>query len=247
MQLDLGAGAGQPIELTFMPGEALISQAVTVIAVDDGTIEGPHSATIMYTASSNDPNFNISSPVETFVTIEDNDSVRVAEVRINDDDVQRSTIERIDVVFNTIVDLFPGALELINKTTNQTIPIAFGSTQMIDGRTVASVTYDATELVDGNYQIQIVSDFVSAGGFLLDGDADGVAGENYVDSFYRLLGDSDGDRDVDAQDFGRFALTYLKGEGQDRFNSAFDFDRDGDVDGLDYGLFESRFSKSIPF
>lgn len=245
-QLDLGAGAGQPVELTFLPGDATAFQSVPVIAVDDDVIEGPHLSTISYRLSSSDPNFNVTSPAQTTVTINDNDSVKVAELRINDTDSQRSTIQQIDVVFNTVVDLSPGALELVNQSTNQSLAVAFGTPQNVDGRTIVPVTYDALQLTDGNYQIRIASDFVSAGGILLDGDDDGIAGENYVDSFFRLLGDSDGDRDVDGQDYGRFAMTYQKSEGQVGFNRAFDFDRDGDVDGHDLGRFEMRFLKSLP-
>ena len=45
---------------------------------------------------------------------------------------------------------------------------------------------------------------------MLDGDGDGTGGDDGVfgdeeaDAFFRLLGDGDGDRDVDGQDYGRF-------------------------------------------
>ena len=67
-----------------------------------------------------------------------------------------------------------------------------------------------------------------------------------TDEFFRLFGDSDGDRDVDGQDYGRFALTFLKSVGTAGFNSALDFDGDGDVDGRDYGNFGRRFLKTLP-
>ena len=66
-----------------------------------------------------------------------------------------------------------------------------------------------------------------------------------LDEFFRFFGDSDGDRDVDGQDYGRFGLSFLKSDGTPGFNPAFDFDGDGDVDGQDYGNFGLRFLKTL--
>ncbi len=87
---------------------------------------------------------------------------------------------------------------------------------------------------------------------LLD-HGDGVGGGLYhlgdeaIDRFYRLLGDSDADRDVDGQDYRRFGLSYLKVQGQVGFDRVFDSDGDGDIDGQDYGRFFRRLLKSISF
>ena len=54
-QTDLGVGAGVARRLTFTPSEALIPQTITVTAVDDSAIEGPHLGTITYTVSSTVP------------------------------------------------------------------------------------------------------------------------------------------------------------------------------------------------
>ena len=62
---------------------------------------------------------------------------------------------------------------------------------------------------------------------------------------FASLGDTDGDRDVDGQDLGRFALAFLKQQGQAGYSSNLDFDRDGDVDGQDYGKFASQFLKTL--
>ena len=72
-------------------------------------------------------------------------------------------------------------------------------------------------------------------------------GEVPADAFFRLLGDSDGDRDVDGQDFGRFALAFLKPSSDPAFDDAFDADGDGTIDGDDYGWFELRSLRSLPF
>lgn len=47
-----------PTSLTFTPANYNIPQTVTVSAVIDGVLEGPHSATITHTVISDDPNYN---------------------------------------------------------------------------------------------------------------------------------------------------------------------------------------------
>lgn len=87
----------------------------------------------------------------------------------------------------------------------------------------------------------------------LDGNSDGTGGDNHVfgdqaeDGCFRLFGDSDGDRDVDGQDFGRLFETFFRSLGQPGFNPAFDYDGDNDVDGQDYGQFAGRFFQVLGF
>jgi hypothetical protein len=57
-QIDLGAGAGLAIMLTFTPANALIPQFVTVSAVNDMLVEGAHTSTITHTAASADSRYS---------------------------------------------------------------------------------------------------------------------------------------------------------------------------------------------
>ena len=57
-QLDLGAGAGKRITLTFTPGTALTPQTVTVVAANDAITEGNHNGTIVFSATSYDAKYN---------------------------------------------------------------------------------------------------------------------------------------------------------------------------------------------
>ena len=75
----------------------------------------------------------------------------------------------------------------------------------------------------------------------LDGDGNGSAGGDRVDSFFRLFGDSDGDRHVDGLDRDVFRSTFKKSAGEAGYLWYFDFDGDGDVDGVDNGQFNRRF------
>ena len=102
---------------------------------------------------------------------------------------------------------------------------------------------------DGKYFLNIDGSKVlsSATGVLLDADADwipggsNIFGESAHDGFFRLYGDSDGDRDVDAQDYGRFGLSFLQSSASSDYKPELDFDGDGDVDGLDLGRFRRNF------
>jgi hypothetical protein len=93
-QVDLGSGAGIPIQVTFAADEtALQAQTIRVSAVDDGAVEGRHTGTIQHSASSNDPDYNGNSALITVdgadtslltVTIRDND--RLPDTGGDDDD-----------------------------------------------------------------------------------------------------------------------------------------------------------------
>ncbi|MEM6472684.1 MAG: dockerin type I domain-containing protein, partial [Planctomycetota bacterium] len=95
-------------------------------------------------------------------------------------------------------------------------------------------------------RLNVLSDKIrDRAGNAFDGDRDGTAGGDVVDSFFRLYGDSDGDRDVDGSDFLAFRSTFRKTSGQIGFNAAFDVDNDGDVDGLDFLSFRDNFRKRL--
>nr|WP_161501480.1 right-handed parallel beta-helix repeat-containing protein [Rhodopirellula sp. SM50] len=184
----------------------------------------------------------------------------VEDVLINGGNAFRSNIDEVTVRFNQLVelDLSQGdAFHLRNTVTNQTVETV-ATVNNVDNKTVVNLTFlpgdsvdAAGSLADGRYELIVSAQRVSLGSFSLDGNADGSVGDNYVfgaseaDSFFRFFGDSDGDGDVDGQDYGRFGLTFLKSEGDPDFNPAMDFDGDGDVDGQDYGQFGLRFLRTI--
>lgn len=244
-QLDLGNGPGVAVDLLFSPATATTPIEVSLSAIDDLAIEGLSVRQIEFDISSNDPRFDDVKLQPLAVEILDNDSVKVTDLEINGGQIQRSTIDQIRVSFNTEVNLSFSAIDLRNVTTGETIGVVVATDEVIDARTVATLGFDRMEITDGNYEIVLRSAEISAKGIPLDGNADGTAGGDYVDEFFRFYGDSDGDRDVDGQDYGRFGLTFLRSAGEAGYDPSYDSDYDGDVDGQDYGRFGLRFLKSL--
>ncbi len=72
-QVDLGAGAGTAVALSFTPLNWNNAQTVTVTAVDDASAEGPHGAVITHAAASADLNYNALAIPNIVVSISDND------------------------------------------------------------------------------------------------------------------------------------------------------------------------------
>ena len=176
---------------------------------------------------------------------------------------QRSQITTVEVEFDGLVDVDTDAFELRKRgPEGGVVETSFSIAPNGGGNSVATLTFSGAftrgasyALVDGNYELSVDPTKVRRAGTVvqLDGDHDGLQGGGYlygdsaIDQFFAFYGDSDGDRDVDGQDYGRFGLSFLKTQADDGFNSAFDSDGDGDVDGQDYGRFGQRFLKTLPF
>ncbi|PAY17008.1 hypothetical protein CKO51_23520 [Rhodopirellula sp. SM50] len=192
------------------------------------------------------------------------DVAQVGGVTMNNarDDTQRSNVTEVNVEFEDYVEIDPGAFQ-ITKRGSDGGPVDHSVTvATVQGNTVATLAFSGAmtrganhALVDGNYHLTIDPAKVRRRGSTvnLDGDGDQLSGGTFAfgvaetDGFFALFGDSDGDHDVDGQDYGRFGMTFLKTENDPQFNSVFDSDGDGDIDGQDYGRFGQRFLTTLPF
>ncbi|QEF96371.1 Serine-aspartate repeat-containing protein D precursor [Stieleria maiorica] len=173
---------------------------------------------------------------------------------------EHSSLTSLSIAFDGQVDVDPGAFSIRHRGSDGMVDVVV-SLEHSGGKTTATLTFTGAyaetggSLIDGNYQLTIDGTKIrsAGGGTNFDADGNGTPGglyhfgEEAADGFFRLFGDSDGDRDVDGQDYGRFGLSFLKSEGQPGFDDAFDSDGDGDVDGQDYGRFGQRFLQSLPF
>src|SRR5207253_6267413 len=172
---------------------------------------------------------------------------KVESIVLNDGSAQRSMVNRITVTFSGAAILDPGAIEL-RRQDGSLVDVQV-SISLIGGKTVAVLTFAGTEFVggslaDGSYTLTVRADRVhDRWGRELDGDGDGSAGGDRVDSFFRLFGDSDGDGDVNRMDRDLFRSAFKKGAGEPGYLWYFDFDGDGDVDGRDNGQFNRRFGQ----
>jgi hypothetical protein len=163
-------------------------------------------------------------------------------------------VDSLVVTFSTIVTIDSGAFSVINKSTLASVVVGV-STSATGGETVVTLTFSGSQtsygsLNDGEYQLTIdgtkVQDSVS--GTNLDGANDGSPGSNYVfgaaaaDNFFRLFGDSNGDRTVSALDLARFKQSYLTPA---NYLWYFDYNGDGQVTALDLAMFKLRYQ--VPF
>ena len=89
--------------LTFTPADALIPQSITVAAVDDAVVEGPHVGTIMHAASSVDANYQsvVISTVTVNLTDNDVDGVSIVPSGISTDVTEGGASDSYDVVLNS--------------------------------------------------------------------------------------------------------------------------------------------------
>ncbi|MBI3465897.1 MAG: hypothetical protein HY000_23010, partial [Planctomycetes bacterium] len=174
---------------------------------------------------------------------------QVESVVLNDGSAQRSMVNSITVTFGGTAILDPGAIEL--RRQNGSLVGLYADISILGGKTVAVLTFVGTEFVggslaDGNYTLTVLADRVhDRWGRELDGDGDGSAGGDRADALFRLYGDSDGDRDVDLLDLGRFLSTFGRRQGNHHYLDYMDFDGDDRVGVIDLLAFVRRLGKDL--
>ncbi len=179
---------------------------------------------------------------------------QVEEVIISGGAVQRSSLETVDVVFNSIVEIAGDPFAFFNTTLAAAVvdtPVVSNDT----GKTIVSFTFQPGTsvnpnnlLLDGVYELTIDASLISSFGLLLDGNGDGTTGDNHVfgdepsvDKFYRKFGDNNANNVVDLFDFAAFRATNNKAEGQPGYNDAFDNEGNNVVNLFDFAAFRNNF------
>lgn len=189
------------------------------------------------------------------------DAPRITTVDVADPTApQRSNVDSLAIRFEGLVEADENAFEVYRRDApNQMVTTSFVLSNDGEDNSIATLSFTGVMtrglgmLHDGNYVLRVHHDKVRRLGSTaeLDGNDDGLGGDDYflglddADRFFAFFGDSDGDRDVDGQDYGRFGTTFLKTQSDVFFNPHFDWESDGDVDGQDYGQFGLRFLKSL--
>src|SRR5262249_25462350 len=162
---------------------------------------------------------------------------QVAGIVVNDGTVQRSRVTSVTVNFDVPITL-PSPPESAFHLARQSDNGAVGLIASLAGgtkTTTVTLTFTGSltefdSLADGRYTLTFLANQLQGAGGYLDGDGNGVGGDDYVvvgapgvgPNLFRLFGDSNGDGDTDASDFLAFRDTILF-----VYNPAFDFDGDG--------------------
>src|SRR5437870_5230115 len=155
---------------------------------------------------------------------------KVDSVVLNDGAAQRSMVNSLTVTFSGAAILDPGAIEL-RRQDGSLVDFQL-AVSAVGGQTVAVLTFTGTEfiggsLADGSYSLTVHADLVhDRWGRELDGDGNGSAGGDRVDGFFRLFGDSDGDRDVDHADLDLMLSSFGKSRGDVGFLWFLDYEGD---------------------
>lgn len=229
--------------VSFAAGET--SKPVTVYIAGDTTDEPDEGFTVML--SSPTGNAYILTQTTTGTILDDDATPPAVEsVVVNDGSVQRSNVTSLTITFNQLVTLDNDAFEVFSKGADGGMVMLGVSSRTVNNKSVITLSFsgrltDYGSLKDGDYRLTIDSDRVhSAATGATRGGEDYRFGNLASDAFFRLYGDSDGDRDVDNLDFARFRATMGKKPTDAAFLSYFSFDGDSDIDNLDFAWFRAR-------
>lgn len=165
---------------------------------------------------------------------------------------QRSSVRSATLIFDQVVTATNDAFELFKSSAGDvSIPLS-ASLQTVGDRTHATLTFSGPHvepsslatlggsLSDGNYRLVINADQVSASGNAQPMTSDAT------EEFFRLFGDTDGDRDVDTTDFGAFRQVFGTSTAGSALAASLDQDTDGDVDGIDLASLRRRVFSRLP-
>ncbi|WP_342190409.1 hypothetical protein Pla52nx_003010 [Stieleria varia] len=170
---------------------------------------------------------------------------------------QRSQVDKVSLVFDSVVDIDPASISLRNRNTDTVVTSVQVNQSVQDGQTILELTFGAgpsvnqrdvlgttglkNSLADGNYELIILATGVSSIESGRQMAVDLVHGDSDDDWFYRHFGDFDGDRDTDIQDYTRFLSTFRQTSMGPNYIAVFDFEGDGDTDIQDFTQLLGRF------
>jgi hypothetical protein len=201
--------------------------------------------------------------------------VTVTSVTVGDGTAQRSEVRSITVTFSGAVSFGGGnaaaAFQLQHLTDGNDVALSPVTSTNGSGQTVVTLTFSGDEtdsisgqnggqlsLADGLYALTITgSQVADVNGAALDGDADGVAGGDFVSppdtqgggagelGLYRLFGDTNGDGVVDQVDLGQFRAANNSSVSDPAYIASLDADNSGTIDQVDLGQLRQRNNSSV--
>ncbi len=175
---------------------------------------------------------------------------KVLTISVNNAAIQRSSVTESTIKFSQTVFLPANpadAFTLVGPTgtIQVTATITSPSPQTTVRLTFSGPGTTAGSLDDGNYTLTAIAAQIGYGGLPLDGNGDGLSGDNFNYLLYRLYGDVNGDRSVAASDFLALRLAFGTDNTSPGFLAYLDFDGDGAIAANDFLQFRLRFGGSI--
>jgi hypothetical protein len=178
--------------------------------------------------------------------------------QINDGTGQRSMVYSLTVTFDSVVTFatIPGAAFTLTRIGGAAVGSFQANATTVNNGTQTQVVLSgfrgaeahAGSLAEGRYTLGVMASQITSQGLPLDGNADGTGGDDYVftdngkaGGLYRLYGDANGDRVVDAADLSLFRGMF----GATTSDPTFDWDADGVVNAADLNRFRSNFGVSF--
>lgn len=161
----------------------------------------------------------------------------VEALRINEGLGQRSDLQQIEVLFSEDVSasLSYDDLSIIDKATGLELDLSGGTVSWDTGTNAATWLLGSladSTIPDGFLQVGLDADGIQdGGGAFLDGNRDGIGGDDFTFGTHRLHGDTDGNGRVDAADLDRVKANWLLAVGQADLSA--DLNHDDVVDGRD--------------
>ena len=148
----------------------------------------------------------------------------------------------------TPIDQYAVALDDLGNTI---VTLSFSGSLTRDNGT--TITNGA--LIDGYFELNVDPAKVRRTGTTidLDGDANGVAGGEYVfgdtveDKFFSLYGDFTGDTNVNVIDLLKLRESYNSREGDERYMPMVDFDSNGYINVFELLQFRQRYNTGVTF
>jgi subtilisin-like proprotein convertase family protein len=138
-------------------------------------------------------------------------------------------------------------LELFNQTTGATVPAGATALAYDPATRTATWTFPGVPrgvLANGDYVARLKADRVTlADGGMLDGNGDGMGGDDFTFRFTFLQGDMNGDRTVDSADLS--ILLRNLGTAATGWDHG-DLDFDGTVGFVDYQVMQRAYNGSLP-
>ena len=154
---------------------------------------------------------------------------------VNDGNVQRSNVSSFTIAFNEAVTLNLAGVTVIRRGGTA---VPFTATASADDKTY-TLNFAGFSLPDGIFDVTLLANAVR------DSANNPLDGGDRTFTFHRLLGDGDGNRVIDFNDFLGLQNAFGTRTGDTGYRIAFDFDANGAVNFNDFLEFQNRFGFTI--